>query len=171
MNSMATKRIITGVNVKPQDVPEMLRNCHTAKTWRPRALGLFGTENRGVMVQRLESGVLTLPNRNVNGMQMPDLVFEPEIRGHRVSPARLAIYDMFDTPSLGEKFSNGRLYFIVSATIPNYVASQLQNHIEIPAAELHDRLTVNKAAYNHMLTSISLLAVEEYTQHLEAAIE
>jgi hypothetical protein len=102
------------------------------------------------------------------GLEITTDVFRADVRNTHLTHARFAIYDMYDTPPEYDHFSNGRVYFAVSATLSPDSAQQLKQCVEIPAAQLHERLVVNEAAYGHVMTSIALLAVQEYTRMLSA---
>lgn len=158
---MITKRSLTPVQINRCDIFETLRNCYAAKTWSPHALGLFGTKKGGVIVERLPKGALALPTKPVHNSLLTE-TFEPNIHKRFIKPSSLTIYDMYEPEEGFTNYSMGRIYLLVTATLPNFSKAEFPNYIEVPANEMIDRLQVNKAAFNHIRTSIAMLATREY---------
>lgn len=118
---------ICAAPIRPYDIPQVMQDCRTAKTWKPHALGIFGTQDGHILVERKPGGALKLPSKGIYKNGSPLEAFAPQIPADIVSPTSVAIYDMYEPYEGFDRYTNGSLFLLLKQQYLKLLAKPLQS--------------------------------------------
>jgi len=150
------------------EAPSVIKDCFDHQTFRPYAIGIFGSKNRHIGFRTNDKGAMYLPTFAVRNPKESLTTIFDKITGKQ-QPAEYTGYAMYDSflpeaiSDLG--FSNGCISFLMKATVDN-IDTGHPFDIAVPASEVVDVLQQNYNEYRYTKTEIAQLAIAKYAEIL-----